>query len=425
METRLPDKGIYLLSIILLVVSLATVSADNGPVKCICKCNGKIIHAIGYSDSQCASNCGAICGGSTRLAGDCDTRCTDDYCENNDVMDCSSTGESSACKSGCESSCRKACRNNSSTYNLISALQYLLLAIAAVILAGCGLRFITSDEAEQRDEAKKCILFIIMILILLGIAKPLVYEFYRIGGVTDSSAPPVADNTADITGDFRMEFIPLSAGGNYGWLCDNGCTSCNPGDSCGTGTCDDIRNYCCETSDFGSFPVVKGFDYGTCGGLTESGDGYCSICFGGCENVGDGGSCGDETCTADEPYCCHNENGEGSSFCKPKGYDCGCCGGLEKGKSCIRKLTGRVTNNGEESVQSPVTFWVDENCGGTINEDEVHEISPFCREYYTGEYDPVAGIRLAPGESKTVSCSSGGFWPPEDAGVQCWRVGIE
>jgi len=216
-----------------------------------------------------------------------------------------------------------------------------------------------------------------------------------------------------ITGSFDMEFVPLSDGGNYGWMCDNGCSA----ESCGG------LPYKCKTLDLGDYCTAKGFDYGACGGTSDSG-GYCYECMGGCDSVGDGGSCGTETCTASKSYCCRalNWGGGSTDFCVAKNYDCGCCGGLDTGKSCIRQLSGTVTNNGATDSQVLVTFWVDEECGGTINDSELYEISAFCHAYYTGEYDPIAGIALAAGETETVSCSTGLFWPPEWTGEHCWRA---
>jgi len=191
--------GIRSISIILLILYLlATVSAIDVPVKCTCNCRGNTIQAAGNTNSQCSYSCGAICGGSTQFAtgSDCSTNCTNEYCGDTSVMDCSSTPVSSSCESGCEASCTRACDNNTSTYTLISTIQLILFAIAAVILALCGLKFITSDEAEQRDEAKKCIIFVIMIFILLGIAKPLVYAFYTIGGITGPGTPITISSTS-------------------------------------------------------------------------------------------------------------------------------------------------------------------------------------------------------------------------------------
>ena len=198
--------GIRLISAILLVLYLsAAASADViEPVKCSCKCDGVTIQAVGntlrgrisddermVSLSQCSYSCGAICGGSTRLAtgSDCSTNCTNEYCGDTSVMDCSSTPVGNTCISGCEASCERACDNNTSVYSLISTLQLALLAIAVVIFAISGLKFITSDEAKQRSEAKKGIVFVIMLFILIGIAKPLVYTFYSVGGVGPGVVP--------------------------------------------------------------------------------------------------------------------------------------------------------------------------------------------------------------------------------------------
>jgi len=219
MEHKSPAKRVRLIPFILLVLylSVAVSAVDIEPVKCVCECDGVSIQAAGStlrggllgipdeermaSLSQCSYSCGAVCGGSTRVASgsDCFGDCRDHYCRDSDVMDCSSTPVESSCISGCEVACNKACRTNTSTYSIISTLQYLLFAIAAIIFAICGLRFITSDNPESRDETKKCILAIIMIFVLIGVAKPLVYAFYAIGGIGSITiSPEFSDETMRI-----------------------------------------------------------------------------------------------------------------------------------------------------------------------------------------------------------------------------------
>ena len=228
--------------------------------------------------------------------------------------------------------------------------------------------------------------------------------------------------TDGVTGEFVMEFVSLGEGAAASWYCDVGCEPCNVGDSCEGGTCTATRNHCCEsimTTALKDGPVVQGFDFGECGGLTPSGDGYCSICDGGCNDVGVGGSCGSETCDASTgTYCCDSE---GTLSCHRKGYDCGCCGGLDAGKSCIRRLKGTLTNNGGSAETVYLHFWIDENCGGTPTESDYVEVTDKCHEYIENGYE----ITIGSGDTIAVTCT-GGYWPPEYTDLKhCWKVEMD
>ena len=86
---RKSATGIRLISIILLAICLlAMASAIDAPVKCTCNCRGNTIQAVGNTNSQCSYSCGAVCGGSTRIAsGDsCDDDCEVDYCGDSSVI---------------------------------------------------------------------------------------------------------------------------------------------------------------------------------------------------------------------------------------------------------------------------------------------------------------------------------------------------
>ncbi|OYT54290.1 MAG: hypothetical protein B6U72_03100 [Candidatus Altiarchaeales archaeon ex4484_2] len=101
---------------------------------------------------------------------------------------------------------------------------------------------------------------------------------------------------------------------------------------------DSTRPFLCERSFWPDKCVPKGYDFGACGGKTDGG-GYCSECDEGCIYLGDG-------CSGDTPYSCRKS--WAADKCVAKGYDFGCCGGLEPGDNHQMVLNTYITNNDPE-----------------------------------------------------------------------------
>jgi len=161
--------------------------------------------------------------------------------------------------------------------------------------------------------------------------------------------------------------------------------------------------------------VAQGYDLGECGGTTAEG-GWCNHCGGGCENVGEGGDCDFETCTADKPYCCYWGGwsllafGEGGT-CVPEYYDCGCCGGPDpvSEEPCLASLKVDITNGGDTPCTDDVVFSVQEKCTG-----EFKSLFGACLEL-------PQGITIDPGGTKTIRCSSDEI-PLAKTGPHCVEV---
>ena len=77
---------------------------------------------------------------------------------------------------------------------------------------------------------------------------------------------------------------------------------------------------------------------------------------------------------------------------------------MDAGESCIRKLSGTLTNNEGSAKTVYLHFWVDENCGGTPVDSRFVEVIDKCHEYIDElGYE----ITIGPGETRAVSCTGG------------------
>ena len=159
--------------------------------------------------------------------------------------------------------------------------------------------------------------------------------------------------------------------------------------------------------------VAQGYDVGECGGKTPDG-GWCHECGGGCEEVGDEGECGSETCTAENPYCCYPGGWTALAYfestCVPEHHDCGCCGGPDPASDepCLTYMKTDIANNGEACTDD-VVFSVQENCEGEFT------------SLYGSCLEAPQGITIESGETRTIRCSSGEI-PLEETGPHCARV---
>ena len=143
---------------------------------------------------------------------DCDSCCTD-YCQNAGLSGDNET-------KGCFNSCKNSCGSNKFVHDLTGLFTALTLIIAVLILAGCGIKFITSDEPESRGQAKKCIAYVIAALILLGIAGAIVGVFYEPSpGVTttttvqttiSTTTPTTTPTTTILSSDLQASILSPS-----------------------------------------------------------------------------------------------------------------------------------------------------------------------------------------------------------------------
>jgi len=158
--------------------TISSASASDLPEKFLvrsdtCSCYGQTSEASGSSLSTAEYQCGSVCGGLTycgKGGQDCDSCCS---------YYCSGAGlDSQSGVMGCLNSCERSCGSNGFFYDLTELFIAITLVIAAVIFAACGLKFIISDEPDSRKQAKRCLIYVVAALILLGIAGAIVGMFY-------------------------------------------------------------------------------------------------------------------------------------------------------------------------------------------------------------------------------------------------------
>jgi len=141
-----------------------------------CTCDDQPLEASGSSFSRAEYQCGSLCGGLTKCGmaePDC-VLCCPDYCKGSKGIG-PPTGYY---LTGCTDSCELSCRSNKFVNDLTNLFVAITLVIAVVMFAACGLKFITSDEPESRKQAKRCLIYVVVALILIGIAGAIVGVFY-------------------------------------------------------------------------------------------------------------------------------------------------------------------------------------------------------------------------------------------------------
>jgi len=159
-----------------LLMGILAVNTAGEVVPCQCSCNGQFIESPVHEDdsAKCPELCGKQCAGFTdcgRAGEDCGSCCSS-YCQN--------AGLPAGGVNACRVSCRDACSFNSIIYELIDVIRVIALVIAAAVFAICGLRILVSEDPESRREAKKCFVYLIFAIVLLGIAQALVGLFYEV-----------------------------------------------------------------------------------------------------------------------------------------------------------------------------------------------------------------------------------------------------
>ncbi|MBU4202060.1 MAG: hypothetical protein KKB85_02795, partial [Candidatus Altiarchaeota archaeon] len=134
--------------LLLLSILCLTASADEPKIiGCSCDCPGvpsaylPEIFANGTNETNCQSACGGVCGAMSPCGFSADecSACCDTYC--------SGVIPHGAVQS-CNGNCMQRCELNSIVGETISMLSYVAVAIAAALLAVCGIRIITSDDPD-------------------------------------------------------------------------------------------------------------------------------------------------------------------------------------------------------------------------------------------------------------------------------------
>ncbi len=139
--------------------------------QCTCKCGTKTISAKGFGTSSddaqksCDEMCARNCGSATE-------------CPTDDVSDCTKCCKEKVCgsfagdaKAACQESCENTCGFRSILKGLTDLIYTAAGIIAAIMLVVHGLKFITSQDPDARRNAKNAILYVILALVIIGIAK--------------------------------------------------------------------------------------------------------------------------------------------------------------------------------------------------------------------------------------------------------------
>ena len=197
---------LILLVIVGILICSSIVSAKLLEVRCLCDCQGETISAMGVAPTKwletkneeythavetCQAQCAATCGGLTDCSGkdilnptaqDC-PKCCNAYCDtyawiypppNYAYSDITFPPTSDHYKNLCKKSCKSTCKLHETIHGITEIIYYIAGIIAAIMFVISGYKFITSDNPEDRTEAKKGFMFVILALIIIIIAEPLV-----------------------------------------------------------------------------------------------------------------------------------------------------------------------------------------------------------------------------------------------------------
>ncbi len=164
-------------------IYLSTVPIGVYPEECVCDCNGLILHLVsqeGFCELTCARACGAHTNCPTEEQPDCD-KCCGDWC----------SGKGNECVEAC----MERCQMTSGIDDLIKAIKSAVIIIAAIIFALCSIQYMIAGNPESRNWAKKCITYVIIGLIIIGLALLIVELF---GGMVEPSGDKcVRDESCD------------------------------------------------------------------------------------------------------------------------------------------------------------------------------------------------------------------------------------
>ena len=217
------------------VSDIMEVSYQGKPVSCACSCNGVLIESPVHEDDygKCPELCSKQCAGFTvcgRAEVDCGPCCSS-YCKG--------AGLPIEGEDACVASCKDACNFNSAIHGLINVIRYVAIAVAAVVLAICGLKFIISQDPESRRQAKRCFPYLIFAIVLIGIAQALIGLFYEVPEGPPAGKMQTTNIYIEMIGEEVVKCWESSTGGP-----DRVCTKMDVSSwEIYTVTEDDVKNY--------------------------------------------------------------------------------------------------------------------------------------------------------------------------------------
>ncbi|HDN82821.1 MAG TPA: hypothetical protein ENG50_00480 [Candidatus Altiarchaeales archaeon] len=151
---------------------------------CICRWKypptGEYIYTIAFGSddlTSCMKAAAGIVGGFNDCASDCESCCSE-YCAN--AVEDPNAGIIGCrvlipiFRSGCVESCKSSCKIKESINNIKAIILYIALILAGIMFLVFAYKFITSANPEDRNEAKKGLLYVILALLIIGIADPLI-----------------------------------------------------------------------------------------------------------------------------------------------------------------------------------------------------------------------------------------------------------
>ena len=180
---------------------------------------GEYIYTIAYGSdlASCMMAAGGIVGGFNDCASNCESCCSE-YCANavgspgTGIIGCGGAlFIGGILHQGCVESCKSSCKIKESINNIKAIILYIALILAGIMFLVFAYKFITSANPEDRNEAKRGLLYVILALLIIGIADPLINVMLPKPkpesdiGLVLYSAPL----TADYDGKGKGEVFPL------------------------------------------------------------------------------------------------------------------------------------------------------------------------------------------------------------------------
>ena len=187
------------------------------PEECVCDCNGRILHLVSQ-EGNCELTCARACGTHTNCVSNCESCC---------ATWCSGKGDE------CVEACLERCQLTSSVNELIESIKSAAIIIAAIIFILCSIQYLIAGNPESRDWAKKCITYVVIGLIILGLA---LYIVELLDGMVE---PGVENCVRTASCDTLCEGEGYSNDGGGTCYNNSDCTIKCFGDCVPTESCDD------------------------------------------------------------------------------------------------------------------------------------------------------------------------------------------